>query len=409
MIRLFVILAVMLVAGFGPRTGQTMELSGLARVVAQGSVIEDVRDGVNITLNLSQGVPFRVFTLAEPERLVLDFREVDWTGSDIEAMDHSDVVFAVRVGGFLPGWSRMIVDLNGPYAVETANASIDEITGAATVEIRLNRVDPIDFASLSGAPSLPGWEAVEQGLPAVTMGRAGAEGPILVVLDPGHGGVDPGAERDGVNEKDLMLTFARELREALIRAGGMDVALTRSEDLFVSLDRRVAIAHELGADLFISLHADALSNGRAQGATIYTLSDTASDEASAALAERHNRTQILAGIDLTENDDVVADVLIDLARTETQPRSLQLARAIRSGIESQDLPLNSRPLRSAGFSVLKSPDIPSVLLEVGFLSSQRDLDNIRDPDWRAKMAASIRDAVVAWRIVDQASAELVRQ
>ena len=206
-----------------------------------------------------------------------------------------------------------------------------------------------------------------------------------------------------------MLRFARELREALIRAGGFDVALTRSEDMFVSLDRRVAIAHDLGADVFISLHADALTNGRAHGATVYTLSDTASDEASAALAERHDRTQILAGIDLSEQDDVVADVLIDLARTETQPRSAQLAKAIRAGMYEQILELISRPVRAAGFSVLKSPDIPSVLVEIGFMSSERDLANIRNPDWRAKMAAAIRDALKAWQIADAASAELVRQ
>ena len=241
------------------------------------------------------------------------------------------------------------------------------------------------------------------------MGRKFVIKPLVVVLDPGHGGVDPGAERGGTNEKELMLRFARELREALIRAGGFDVALTRNEDMFVSLDRRVAIAHDLGADVFISLHADALTNGRAHGATVYTLSDTASDEASAALAERHDRTQILAGIDLSEQDDVVADVLIDLARTETQPRSDQLAKAIRAGIYEQNLELNSRPLRSAGFSVLKSPDIPSVLVEIGFMSSERDLANIRNPDWRAKMAAAIRDALKAWQIADAASAELVRQ
>lgn len=408
MIRVFGWLALVLALAL-PRQAETQELSGLARVIAGASAMKDVTGGVEITLSLTQGVPFRVFTLADPERLVMDFREVDWSGVDAEEMDQADGIFAVRMGGFRPGWSRMVVDLNAPLAVATANADIAEDTGAATLVIRLQEVDPETFVERSGAPRLAGWAAPEDGLPAVQMGRKIGIKPLLVVLDPGHGGVDPGAERGGTNEKELMLRFARELREALIRAGGFDVALTRSEDMFVSLDRRVAIAHDLGADVFISLHADALTNGRAHGATVYTLSDTASDEASAALAERHDRTQILAGIDLSEQDDVVADVLIDLARTETQPRSDQLAKAIRAGIYEQNLELNSRPLRSAGFSVLKSPDIPSVLVEIGFMSSERDLANIRNPDWRAKMAAAIRDALKAWQIADAASAELVRQ
>ncbi len=402
-------LAMVLALCAGPRAVQAQDLSGLARLVQDASSMEDVRGGAQITLELTQGVPFRVFTLADPARLIMDFREVDWFGVDAEALDQAEAVFAVRMGGFRPGWSRMVVDLNAPLLVETANAAINDETGAATLDVRLREVSEADFAAASGEPALPGWAAPEDGLPPVVMGRQTGNDALLVVLDPGHGGVDPGAERDGANEKTLMLQFAKELREMLIRAGGFNVAMTRSEDVFVSLDRRVALAHDLGADVFISLHADALTNGRARGATVYTLSETASDEASAALAERHNRTQILAGIDLTEKDDVVADVLIDLARAETQPRSDQLALAIRYGIEAKNLPLNSRPLRSAGFSVLKSPDIPSVLVEIGFLSSQRDLDSIRDPDWRAAMAGAIRDALQAWRIADAASAKLVRQ
>ena len=175
------------------------------------------------------------------------------------------------------------------------------------------------------------------------------------------------------------------------------------------LDRRVAIAHQSQSDLFISLHADALSEGRAHGATVYTLSETASDKASAALAERHNRTDILSGVDLNGQGDEVADILIDLARQETQPRTDRLADGLRRSIKQHELTLHPRPLRSAGFSVLKSPDIPSVLLELGFLSSEKDRENIKNPAWRAIMAAAIRDAIFEWRVTDAATAELVRQ
>lgn len=231
---------------------------------------------------------------------------------------------------------------------------------------------------------------------------------MRVVLDPGHGGIDPGAEAGDVNEARLMLTFARELREVLLRAD-FEVVLTREADVFVSLERRIAIAHQVEADLFISLHADSLASGMAHGATVYTLSDSASDAASAALAERHNRADLLAGLDLTGTDDVVADVLMDLARLETQPRADALARAMVGGIRAATGHVNRRPLRSAGFSVLKAADIPSVLLEAGFLSTPEDLKNLKDPAWRTRLAEGVRDGLLAWAEEDAAQAALRRR
>ncbi|MEL6648416.1 MAG: AMIN domain-containing protein [Pseudomonadota bacterium] len=170
MIRVFGWLALVLALAL-PRQAETQELSGLARVIPGASAMKDVTGGVEITLSLTQGVPFRVFTLADPERLVMDFREVDWSGVDAEEMDQADGIFAVRMGGFRPGWSRMVVDLNAPLAVATANADIAEDTGAATLVIRLQEVDPETFVERSGAPRLAGWAAPEDGLPAVQMGR----------------------------------------------------------------------------------------------------------------------------------------------------------------------------------------------------------------------------------------------
>ncbi|MCZ0813962.1 MAG: N-acetylmuramoyl-L-alanine amidase [Pseudomonadota bacterium] len=388
---------------------QERDFSGLARLDAQASGIEASGDGVVIALGLSQGVPYRIFTLDAPERLVLDFKEVDWSGIDGRALMQDAAVKDVRVGGFRPGWSRMVVDLGAPMAVARAGMEIDDQSGAARLEVGLRPVSREDFAADAGAPALPGWEAPGRGLKAEKRPRQRGEVPLVVVLDPGHGGIDPGAEVDGLAEKDMMLIFALELKEVLVRAGGFDVVLTREDDSFVSLERRVAIAHRMRADLFLSLHADALHEGRAHGATVYTLSESASDEASAALAERHNRADILAGIDLSGKDDVVADVLMDLARMETQPRAERLAGEIRAAIGAKGLPLHSRPLRHAGFSVLKSPDIPSALVELGFMSSPRDLANLADPGWRADMAQALRDGLEAWRDSDAAAADLVRQ
>jgi N-acetylmuramoyl-L-alanine amidase len=216
------------------------------------------------------------------------------------------------------------------------------------------------------------------------------------VLDPGHGGIDPGAEHEGQSEADLMLTFARELKDVLVRDGRFSVVLTRDEDVFVPLETRTSIARGAEADLFLSLHADALAEGEAQGATVYTLSDEAIDAATAALAERHDRDDLLAGIDLSDQDDVVAKVLMDMARTETAPRTGRLADAIVGAIKAAELRMHRRPRQEGGFSVLKTPDIPSVLLELGFLSSERDVRRLTDPAWRARMAEAIRLALVAW-------------
>ena len=210
-------------------------------------------------------------------------------------------------------------------------------------------------------------------------------------------------------EKTLMLALARTLRETLIREDDMRVILTREDDSFVPLERRVSLAHDAGADLFISLHADVLPNGRASGATVYTLSAKASDEASAKLAERHDRDDLLSGVDLTGKDDVVAGVLLDLARQETAPRTAAFSRALTSAIGGAGVPLNSHPLRAADFSVLKAADIPSVLIEVGYLSSDRDRENLSDPEFLTRIAGAIRQAIVDWARADAALRPLVRQ
>jgi N-acetylmuramoyl-L-alanine amidase len=160
--------------------------------------------------------------------------------------------------------------------------------------------------------------------------------------------------------------------------------------------------------VFISLHADALAEGEARGAAVYVLSDEASDAASAALAERHNRDDLLAGLDLSQSDDRVANVLMSLARLDNAPRSEALAKHMLDGIRNAVGRVHKRPLRSAGFSVLKAADIPSVLLEVGFLSTAEDLKNLSDPIWRQGMAAGIRDGLIAWRDEDRALAPLRR-
>ncbi|MCX7288495.1 MAG: N-acetylmuramoyl-L-alanine amidase [Rhodobacterales bacterium] len=366
------------------------DLSALARLDAGASTFAGSGAGLKLDLALSQPVPWRVRFLDAPPRLVIDTREVDWTG--VSGLTLPETVVAVRAGTFRPGWSRLVVELAAPLAVTVAEMTT--ATGGARIRLTLDPTDPARFAAEALRPDLPEWAVPDPAQIPAPLPKG--TGPVTIVLDPGHGGIDPGAERDGQSEAALMLTFARELKELLVRDGRFSVVLTRDEDVFVPLEARTSIARDAEADLFLSLHADALAEGEAQGATVYTLSDKASDAASAALAERHDRDDLLAGVDLSDQDDVVAEVLMDMARTDTMPRTDRLADAVVRAIKAAEIRMHRHPRQTGGFSVLKTPDIPSVLLELGFLSSAGDFSRLTDPKWRAKMAEAIHAALIDW-------------
>ncbi|WP_420567422.1 N-acetylmuramoyl-L-alanine amidase [Thalassovita sp.] len=403
-----IIWVVMVLLAVMPARLQAQELSGLARVDVGYSQIRDTwGGGLSVELALTQGVPYRVYTLDQPRRLVMDFREIDWTNVSSEVLLNANRASDVRFGAFRPGWSRMVIDLAEPLLPDAIEMQIDPATSKARLSVSLSETSAQDFAARSGAPYDPRWDLPPPAEVAKAQKRG--DGPLVVVLDPGHGGIDPGAERDGLKEKHLILKFAKELKEVLVRSGRFDVVLTREDDSFVSLERRIAIAHEAGAHVFISLHADALSEGNAHGATVHLLRDSASDEASQQLAERHDRDDILSGVDLSGQDDVVAGILMDLARQETKPRSEQLAQSLVQGLRAARTPVNNKPIRYASFSVLKSADIPSILLEIGFMSSERDLKNLQDKNWRLNTSVAIRDALRAWMDADANLRELVRR
>ncbi len=370
-----------------------------------GSFLREEGTTTWLHLRMGQPVPFRIFTLRDPMRLVIDLSEVDWTGFDTEAFDASEAVTSLRVGLFRPGWSRMVIDLDRPLKIEMAEMTRDD--EGAMLRLAMEPTDSATFEAGAGAPAAAKFERTNKAVSLPAQSKPDG-GPLVVVLDPGHGGIDPGAERDGVKEADVMLTFAQELRDTLVRAGGFEVVLTREDDSFVPLETRITRAHEAGADVFLSLHADAISEGRAEGATVYTLADRASDEASRKLAERHDRADILSGVDLSDQDDVIVRVLLDMARTETQPRTDALADALVEAL-TQSVGMHKRPRLEAGFSVLKSADIPSVLLELGFLSSKKDRAKLVDAAWRAKAAWAIRDALVAWHESDRDAARNLRK
>lgn len=392
------------------QTAVAQGFGGLARVDVAQSQVKDRGGDVLVELHLSQAVPYRVFTVDDPARLVMDFREVLFDGVRNEVFVNSDGVSDARFGPFRPGWSRMVLDLTGPWAVYEAGMIVSEEDASGVLRVRLKEVSAESFAAQAGAATTPEW-ALAPDLPQTPVAKQRQQGdrPVIVLLDPGHGGIDPGAQRNGVSEAVLMLTFARELKEALLRAGNFDVRFTRDEDVFVPLETRVAMAHRVKADLFISLHADTVAEGVATGATIYTLAEDASDAASAQLAERHDRSDLLAGIDLTRQGDEIATILMELARLETTPRTDRLADTLVRELRNAVGKINNRPRRQAAFSVLKAPDIPSVLIELGFMSSPSDFENLIDPDWRAQAAQGITAALVDWVVADAAEARLIRQ
>lgn len=376
-------------------------LSARASVELAESEARESGKAVELTLSLSQAVPFRVFTLDAPRRLVLDFRELDWTGFDTGLIDTAPSLTGLRYGVYRPGWSRIVIDLGAPLRLAYADMHTTSARNA-TLELRLEPASEAAFAASSGAPKDGLWTAPRAALPKKS-------DRLRLVIDPGHGGIDPGAVREGVEEKRLALDFGRALRKALNGHPRFDVVMTRDEDAFLSLRERVLIARDARADIFLSLHANTVTQGDARGAAVYFLSEEASDREAAKLAEKENRADILGGVELSGEEDVVARILIDLAQARTNVRSKLLGEKLVEGLQGSIGVIRSRPLRSAGFEVLKAPEIPSVLLEMGFLSNAHDRAAMQSPKWRARAVEGVIATLEAWAEADAAQSDLALQ
>jgi N-acetylmuramoyl-L-alanine amidase len=396
-----------------PAAADANARAALARVdLAQSSLQAEGRDRgrprpLDLRLTLTQPVPYRVYFLDAPPRLVVDFRQVDFSGAEAKALPGAELVPALRWGRFRPGWSRMVMELPGPYALRQALQSpIEGGADGALMHLQLEPVDQDEFVTrghaLSALWDLPQPATGTAPLPETT------DGKLRIAIDPGHGGHDPGAQVGAISEAALMLGFAQELAELLTREG-FEVVSTRQDDSFIPLERRMTIARAARADLFISLHADALPAGEAAGMSIYTWDPDADDRATRELAMRHDRADLVAGLNLVGTDDQVADVLMDLARLETHPRSEAFAKFAVSELNRAGVAMHRRPVRGAAFSVLKSPDIPSVLIELGFLTDPGDRANLFNPEWRAETAQALARAIGGWSQDDAARAALSRK
>lgn len=339
-----------------------------------------------IALTLSRPVEARAAVMERPDRLIVDLPDTVVSAPD-SAKRREGLVAAMRYGLFAPGRSRLVVDLAAPALVSRIETARREADGATVLTIELTRADRDAFrkAAATPPPERPELRGAEP--------PAGDRRPTIVI-DAGHGGVDPGAiTATGLYEKDIVFAFAQRLAKRLTDGGRYRVVATRGEDVFVPLTERVRIARAQRADLFVSIHADSISSApQVRGATVYTGSERATDAESARLAERENRADAAAGLEPGAGPGDVADILQELTLRETRGFSHRFAQRLLGEL-APVVELSVKPQREAGFKVLLSPDVPSVLVELGYLSSKRDLDLLTSESWRDQVTGSMATAI----------------
>ncbi|MFQ6552456.1 N-acetylmuramoyl-L-alanine amidase family protein [Aestuariibius insulae] len=334
-----------------------LRADGPVRLEGSLSGVDDLWRGVEVTLVLDRAVPWSVVE-AENGRLLVR----------IEGLEPSGPLGSRRIAMVPDG---VLVTLDAPHRVETAEMKVSG--GAARIRIVLR----------------PG---ADEGV--AEAGGEDAAG-LVVAIDPGHGGRDPGAERDGVREADLMLSLARMLADEL-RARGIEAVLVRPGDITRSLPSRITQARAAGAGLLVSLHADALDGGGASGASVYTLSESGGTRADALMAQRHSRGDLISGLDLDGQGDRVAIALMELTRRDALARSEALAGLLARQMDAGGVPMNSRPVRQADLGVLKAADMPSVLVEAGFLSDAGDRARLVTPDGQRQLAIALAEGIARW-------------
>ena len=409
-----------------------------------------------IVVDLDRPIAAKIFTLSGPARLVIDLPEVGWRLPPEPLPENVGVLARLRYGLFQPGNSRVVIDLNQPSRVHEAltlgadgsspdRLVIDLARVSGSVFLRSVEAPPIIVSAepnavaavdepLAAAPKLvaaqnttativakvpvkpappvinevvavapPARVVSQNGKVQLASVRLPLKPPVpggarkkIIVIDPGHGGVDPGAiGRSGGYEKNITLAAARDLRDYLQATGRFEVHLTRDRDIFIRLRGRIEIAREHKADLFLSIHADTISDKNIRGLSVYTLSERASDKEAGALAERENKSDLIAGVDLTHESAEVTNILIDLAQRETMNQSSRVASLLVREL-SERVKILQNPHRFAGFAVLKAPDIPSVLIELGFLSNRDDERALRSKEHRQQVARSVGAAIDAF-------------
>ena len=390
--------------------------------------IGDHKTTTKIVLTLNEPVAFKTFTLANPDRVVIDLPVVRWSQRHEAAAADGGLITKIRHGRLTSESSRLVLDCRRPVAVREAGLQqmragtyrlvLDIAEGSLAGSVKTSgKADPAETSEAASTLSVGGVAMqpvigstglpigdIGESTPAATAAALGRPKPRpsaprvamptwVVAVDPGHGGQDPGAiSLNGAYEKAITLAAARALRDELKQLGRYRVLLTRDRDVFIRLRDRIAIARAAGADLFVSLHADKVERPEVRGLSVYTLSERASDAEAAALAEKENRVDLLGGVKLIGETSDVADILIDLVQRDNMNQSAQIAALLVRELSAETL-LLPRTHRFAGFAVLKSPDVPSALIELGYLSNPTDERLLRDGKHRRRLAGAIARAI----------------
>jgi N-acetylmuramoyl-L-alanine amidase len=355
--------------------------------------IEALPDRSRLLFDLTGLPPVTAYPAANPPRIIVDLPEVLFRLEANAGLSPGDkIIKSYRYGIFAPGRSRVVIDLTGPAKILKADS--EATASGPRLVIELAPTTPAYFATTAEQARHQPSDA-----PPPTLPPQAAKTPTdtpMVVIDPGHGGLDMGATgKHGELEKDVVLEFARALRQKIEEGGRARVLLTRDHDMFLPLAERVRIARENNATLFVSVHADTLAAAHVEGATVYTVSERASDAEAARMAEKENLADQAAGLESKADADEVGDILFELTRRETRSYSRQFSHSLISFWKEVGA-INKNPNRSAGFVVLKAFDVPSVLLELGYLSSDKDLSRLTSQEWRERAAQKTAEAVDAF-------------
>jgi N-acetylmuramoyl-L-alanine amidase len=367
--------------------------------IASGLRLYNHNTHTRLVLELSQRVDFSLFRLADPDRVVIDLPELDWAVSN-NGTGRIGLVKSVRFGLFQSGNARIVVELDGPAAIK--NAFVLPATGGTPFRfvVDLAPTDRATFmASLGpqyrigqfGAPpsQVAAVPPPKSAVPETKAAPKDVSRKKVVAIDPGHGGVDPGAIGvTGIYEKIITLAAAQQLKARLEGTGKYKVILTRDRDVSLGLSERREIARAAAADIFVSLHADSIANKAVRGLSVYTLSEKASDREAEALAEQENNADSIIGVDLSHESQEVRHILVDLAQRESMNIATKFAAKLIDELE-REVKLVRNSHRFARFAVLKSPDVPSVLIEMGYLSNREDENFLRKDTNRAKLMGAI--------------------
>jgi N-acetylmuramoyl-L-alanine amidase len=391
-------------------------ISEAADVAATGARVagNDIR--TRFVADITKPVSYSVYVLPDPYRVIIDLPDLDFKFPEGAGQKVKGLVTEFRYGGLDGKRSRIVIDTSGPVLIEKSYLVEAGSGQPARIVVDLVGTSEEAFLASFGDPQATTTDPEEQARQSAVLAgvpipfprpKPGTEpaAPVhkkqaaqkrerkLIVIDPGHGGIDPGAiGKSKTREKEVVLAFGKALRDMLTAGGKYEVIMTRKDDRFLTLKNRVAIARDNAADLFIAIHADTVRGQSARGATIYTLSEKASDAEAEALAQKENRADLIGGVEIEADNQEVTDILIDLVQRETKNHSMAFAKKA-VGEMKKATRFTGKPLRSAGFVVLKAPDVPSVLLELGYLSSVEDESQLISPKWQKQVAAAMARAI----------------